>query len=96
MSHHHENLVGRQYGRWRVIGASQRRGNHARNELRWIVICACGTQAEVGRQSLVRGQSRSCGFCTRRNLIRTTPTSVTSTDASDNLMEFSQSVVKLV
>lgn len=51
------NLLGRVFGRWSVIGYSEKRGPHHY----WLCQCACGTVRPVAHGSLTRGLSVSCG-----------------------------------
>ena len=53
------DLTGQTFGRWRVLGRGENRGN----EITWICKCACpkGTIREVSGNSLRRGVSKSCG-----------------------------------
>jgi hypothetical protein len=52
--------VGKQYGRWTVIGELQRAKGHY-----YQCRCQCGTEKPVAAISLRNGQSTSCG-CSRR------------------------------
>jgi hypothetical protein len=55
------NLVGRRFGRWKVINYAGYR--------KWACVCACGTQRDVAGSNLQQGFSRSCG-CLRREQVR--------------------------
>ena len=49
-----EDLTGRSFGLWTVVGKAER-------PQYWICRCACGNEKEVNGKSLRRGDSRSCG-----------------------------------
>lgn len=55
-------FVGKQFGRWRVIGTDDRKGFVKCR-------CACGTVRSVDRASIVHGRSKSCG-CYRRDVTK--------------------------
>jgi hypothetical protein len=57
------NIVGRRYGRWRVISLhpARDRGGSAL----WDCLCRCGETGIVCGYSLRRGESRSCGCLAR-------------------------------
>ncbi len=57
------DLSGRAFGRWTVLGFSHRNGRTAQ----WLCVCACGTQCTVGSSNLLSGGSRSCG-CLRSEM----------------------------
>lgn len=60
-------LTGRRFGRWLVLGLA----DHGKGRgLRWLCICDCGQVKIIGSQSLIRGESRSCG-CYQRDTKRT-------------------------
>lgn len=54
----YENLIGKQYNAWTVIGDAQRSGSDGHY---WICQCECGTIKEVSGNSLKRERSKSCG-----------------------------------
>jgi len=56
--------VGKQYGRWTVIGATSRLVGVAKHKA-WICQCGCekGTKRVVTEHSLTYKGSRSCGKC---------------------------------
>jgi hypothetical protein len=59
------DLSGKIFGRWEVLGPSERR-----NEIRyWFCRCECGIEKWVRSQALANGGSRSCG-CLFRELAR--------------------------
>lgn len=58
-----EDLTGRQFGLWTVIGRSNRTIN-GRHRF-WTCQCECGTVKDVTIDSLKRGQSHSCGCLPR-------------------------------
>ena len=51
------DLVGRKFGRWRVIAFAGIRGRRSL----WKCVCECGKAKEVVGTRLVFGSSRSCG-----------------------------------
>lgn len=51
--------VGKKYGKWLVIGLSERRGRNG--ELYYKSVCDCGTERDVLGQSLRNGKSKGCG-----------------------------------
>ena len=53
------NLVGKKFGKLKVIKQSQERGN--RNQIKWECICDCGNKHLVTGESLRSGKSKSCG-----------------------------------
>jgi hypothetical protein len=53
------DLVGTRFGRLIVVSLSVEQGR--RGQSRWICRCDCGTEKTIGRESLVKGNSRSCG-----------------------------------
>lgn len=65
-SGHVEDLTGRKFGKWTVIGFE---GLNSRKESRWLCKCECGTERVVSRRGLAQGQSKSCG-CAIKELNR--------------------------
>ena len=66
-----ENLVGREFGCWRVVS---RAGSTKNNVSTWNCVCAkelggCGTVRVVTRGRLIRGSSTNCG-CVQRETNR--------------------------
>ena len=57
-----EDFTGRKFGKWTVIGRSNRTINGRHRY--WTCQCECGTVKDVSISSLKRGQSRSCGCLT--------------------------------
>lgn len=57
----YEDLTGKVYGRWTVIGESKKRSNYCKCQ------CSCGTIKEVAKNSLKNGNSISCG-CYKKEL----------------------------
>lgn len=55
------DLTGREYGRWRVL----RMANATTPKIKWICVCACGSESIVGGQSLRDGSSTQCFRCGR-------------------------------
>lgn len=49
-----KNIVGHQYGRWKVLAASNKASSY------WCE-CKCGTKRQVTRTNLIEGKSVSCG-----------------------------------
>lgn len=57
--------IGQKFGRWTVVGKSERRGDHYWSECR----CECGKTKSVEASTLVTGKSVSCG-CFRLERLR--------------------------
>ena len=59
-----DSLVGRNFGRWKVIGATTRTVT-ALNRKAWICQCDCPKQTKrlVAEVALLSNKSRSCGRC---------------------------------
>jgi len=61
--HHFDDLTGRQFGHWSVLKRAadyvDRKGQSKQTQ--YLCRCVCGTEKVVGRNSLVRGSSKSCG-----------------------------------
>jgi hypothetical protein len=53
----YENLSGFQYGLWTILG----NGKVVNKNRKVPVICKCGTKKEVYLQTILKGQSTSCG-----------------------------------
>jgi len=51
--------TGKRFGRWVVIGASNKRGSN--NQLYWFCACDCGTRRDVNSGNIKYGLSVSCG-----------------------------------
>lgn len=62
------DLTGQRFGRWTVI---RRAKNHiqpdGRKRIKWLCKCDCGELGEVGRNSLIKKESQSCGCLNREN-----------------------------
>ena len=55
-------LVGRTFGRWVVLTFVRKANPEVHNSTTiWACRCACGTEREVARDSLIKGRSLSCG-----------------------------------
>jgi hypothetical protein len=59
------DLVGRRFGRWRVLALHPERRRNPGRPTFWLCRCDCGTERAVIGTSLRRGSSTSCG-CFRR------------------------------
>lgn len=58
-------MIGQKFGKWTVVGATERRLTR-RNLRAWLCVCDCGKSKKakaVSEQTLVAGKSKSCG-CT--------------------------------
>jgi len=55
------DLVGKRFGRWRVIAPA--------GGVMWSCVCTCGTCRDINGQSLREGRSKSCG-CLKRELAK--------------------------
>src|SRR5437762_2841096 len=51
------NLIGRTFGKLKVIAEAQHRGEKRRS----LCVCECGQSAVVGNGNLLSGKTRSCG-----------------------------------
>lgn len=58
-----EDLVGKKFGYWIVVGSYERRSGH----IYWPCRCRCGTERLVESGSLKSGQTQSCGCHKREN-----------------------------
>lgn len=61
-------LIGKQYGRWTVVGDVQ---ITPRGERKWLCRCACGTERYVLERSLLYGGSLSCGCFKKERALET-------------------------
>ena len=50
------DLTGKRFGRWVVVGLSEKSAR-----VKWLCVCDCGAQKEVLAFSLTSGDSKSCG-----------------------------------
>jgi hypothetical protein len=57
------NLVGKRFGRLRVIEQVEGRDSHRR--VQWLCACSCGNQTVLTRSQLRTGNTKSCG-CLRQ------------------------------
>lgn len=64
-----EDLTGRTFGHWTVLGFAERRGKGKASF--WLCRCVCGTERAVEAENLRRGASASCG-CRRVEALRAT------------------------
>jgi len=53
--------TGKHFGRWTVIGEAEPKVYNGTRSTRWLCQCECGTIRAVRRNSLVNGDSQSCG-----------------------------------
>lgn len=58
------NLVGKRFGRLRVLRASKKRSSS--HGMRWECLCECGNNTTVSSTHLITGHTKSCG-CYRRD-----------------------------
>ena len=56
-------LIGRAFGKLKVIAFSGYRGNHPRPSY-WLCECRCGRRKIIRGQNLLRGRTKSCGCST--------------------------------
>lgn len=63
-AHNRLDLVGRQFGRFAVVGLADGRGPHG--EMLWRCLCACGAEMVRNTNKLRTGHSKSCGCLKRR------------------------------
>jgi hypothetical protein len=76
------NLLGRQFGRWSVIGYAGRMGNGKYRYTGWWCRCECGAVAMVQAGNLTSGATTQCAACARKQVIgrpRTHGASTTNT-----------------
>jgi hypothetical protein len=59
-----DDLTGRGFGRWVVLGYADGHGN----QYRWLCRCDCGVERRVYQSHLLRGKSLSCG-CRRKEFL---------------------------
>ncbi len=59
-----QNLTGKVFGRWTVVGDCMTAPN---GERKWLCRCSCGTERHVLERSLLYGGSKSCGCLQREN-----------------------------
>lgn len=66
-----ENLLGRKFGRWTVIGSTESYINKEGKlqGVQWLCKCSCGNSSTVSANSLKKGSSQSCG-CLRSEKIK--------------------------
>lgn len=53
-----EDLTGRRFGHWTVLGIGERSQS---GRFRWRCKCDCGTEKDVFAHMMISGQSKSCG-----------------------------------
>ena len=58
---HYIDLIGQRFGRWTVLRATRGRDNRKSRAKRWFCRCDCGTERSVLADSLLNGNSQSCG-----------------------------------
>lgn len=63
-----KNLLGKTFGRWTVLKNMGKNPASNREGLCWLCVCECGNQKIVPSESLIRGDSKSCG-CLKRDLL---------------------------
>lgn len=64
----HGDLTGRRFGRWLVLSFHSRVRSGLFNFRKlWLCLCECGREKTVGGNTLLRGKSRGCRSCGRRN-----------------------------
>jgi hypothetical protein len=60
------DLQGKRFGRWVVVGY---KGPNKFGKAQWSCVCDCGTEKVVKAQSLINGDSKSCG-CFNKDSLR--------------------------
>src|SRR5208282_3268592 len=60
------DLVGKTFGRWEVIGESKKRASNGYKY--WTCRCDCGIVNEVSGESLLIGRSTQCYACGRKSM----------------------------
>jgi len=60
MKHNFDDLVGRTFGQWTVLGLSSKTSG---GNTYWRCQCSCGATSEVQRVSLMHGTSKCCRDC---------------------------------
>lgn len=56
-----EEMVGKQYGRWTVLGGERRPTTHQKPAVQTLCQCECGIKRWVQATALRSGRSTSCG-----------------------------------
>lgn len=64
----HEDLTGRKFGRWTVLGEGTHKYSGKHRILYWKCKCECGTFKEIHGGSLVLRRSESCGCLLKEKL----------------------------
>jgi len=59
------NLIGKKFGKLKVISRSKKTGN--KKQIKWNCICDCGNKHLVTGESLRSGKSKSCGCLLRES-----------------------------
>ena len=62
---HAINLVGKKFGRLKVVARSKEKGN--RQQVKWNCLCDCGRKHLITGESLRSGKSKSCGCLLRES-----------------------------
>lgn len=60
-----EDITGKRYGRWVVLGRGPSNNSRSR---RWLVKCDCGTERILVGSALIAGRSNSCGCWTGKDI----------------------------
>lgn len=67
------DLVGKRFGRWKVIRKGTSIGKGLKPVVHWVCLCDCGETREVMGHSLRSGVSKSCGCYKLVHLTETPP-----------------------
>lgn len=66
------NLTGKHFGKWTVVGRSEKRNTWFPFQKRWNVVCDCGNHQDIDGANLRRGEATNCG-CSRNAAFRKRP-----------------------
>lgn len=79
-----EEVIGTKYGKWTIIGKSQKKSKS--RELYVDCVCECGIKKPVSLRNLIRGVSKSCGCSTKELVIKTRDVKEESGNRYDRLL----------
>lgn len=71
-----EDLTGRKFGRWTVLGPGEPLRRYDRTYRTWACRCECGTMRDVDEQALLKGSSQSCGCLRNEKLAESVRTNI--------------------
>ena len=62
-----KDITGQRFGRFTAL---QRAGSDTFGNSAWLCLCDCGTKKVIGRNSLISGNSKSCGCFNRERITK--------------------------